>query len=130
MKSILSVIKTAIVKLLDWDFMIAISPVFFYGLGFVAYAQKQSLAYWNSNCKTGNDGFYNMINSVDVFFFMLACSYFIYLALKTRKILMEFVSFKDRYLYVKIAQIAVAIPSIFVVAVIIYFFCIPIGLDS
>lgn len=130
MKSILSVVKTAIVKLLDWDFLIAMSPIIFYGLGFVTYAQKQSLLYWDSNCIAGKDGFYDMIKSVDVFFFMLACSYFIYLALKTRKILAEFVSFKDRYLYVQMAQIAVAIPSMFVVAVIIGIFCVPTNLGG
>lgn len=128
MSFILSTIKVAFIKLFDSDFLIAMLPVVFYGLGFVFYAGEASHYFYMRYCSSDGDrgfNFYNMMNSINLLGFMLACNYCIYFVLKGRRIASEFVSFRDKYIYMQILQFIIALPCMFILSVLISFFFIP-----
>jgi hypothetical protein len=140
MNDALHFLKKTVVKLLDWDFLIAMLPMIFYGLGFAAHANEKSSTYWVEHCISAQDrafprdvgntllkesGYLEMTNSMDVFSFMLVCCCCIYLVLKGRRFLTEFISFKDKFFYMQLAKIAVAIPSILISSMLILWFVLP-----
>lgn len=140
MSHVLQMLKMVTTKLFNWDFLIAMLPMIFYGLGFAKYASDKSLSYWRNNCANTSDlafpksmgniiwkegGYLEMTSSMDMFGVMLVCCYCLYLALKGRALLTKFTSYKDKHFYVQIAQIVVAIPSIFILSVLILWFFLP-----
>ncbi|MDO9053146.1 MAG: hypothetical protein Q7U37_04340 [Gallionella sp.] len=149
MSRLLQMLKVGATNLFHWDFLIAMLPMVFYGLGFAIYARDSSSSYWVKNCTSvadlafpksagdltlarssdatiwGEGGYLEMTGSMDMFGVMLACCCCLYFVLKGREFLTKFTSFNDRYFYVQIAQIVVAIPSIFIASMLILWFFLP-----
>ncbi|MDO9053141.1 MAG: hypothetical protein Q7U37_04315 [Gallionella sp.] len=126
MNSARHILRVSVLKVLDWDFLIAVLPILFYGLWVFNYGGHTSYAYWKACClDTVKGNFDGMINSIGADIPILASCYCVYLALKVRKILAQFTSFKSKFFYVQVIQIAVAIPSMFIIGALVVFFLLP-----
>ncbi|MFY9261568.1 MAG: hypothetical protein WAO71_13810 [Gallionella sp.] len=123
MNRLLQMLKLGITNLFHWDFLIAMLPMIFYGLGFFAYGGHASYAYWNASCIGNGRGYFDgMINATYTFETILSSSYVIYFFLKARELLVCSNRFKSLSFY---AQTAVAIPDIFIASTLILVFFLP-----